>query len=325
MSYRRLPQTNATRDTALTTCKDKMDATPPAEAPFTAARGAQLTTFQPQFHALIVAANTAKTNQTTQSAVVAPLRHTARLWVSHAFQALINACIRGQFPNTVKNAYGLPIDSTKVPSLSADSDIIQAAITYNDGETTRIAGGGAPITFPALADVNVEVDAYKVELQIQSTLKNLYDLAQETLASGVPDVDLLILQLWNSIEATFDTGDKPSMRRKARKWGVVYIPSPGETPTGDDFSVVGKVVDSMTLLPLADVLLTLSNGVATVTYVTDEDGMYYLPPVETGSYTLTADLMGHVSYMAPIPVVDGEVQEVNISLNPIAPPVPPMP
>lgn len=323
MPQRRLPRTFGERDKALTACNDKVVATPPAQVPFSGARITDLATNQPLFHSLIVAANNAKTNQTTQSALVAPMRHISRLWVSHGFQALINACIREQFPNAVKNYYGIPLDSSKVPVLSSDSDITQAAITYNDGEAARTAAGGVPITFPLLADINAQVDTFKAALQVQSTLKGLYDTAQENLTAANPAIDLLILQLWNSIEATFDTGDKPSMRRKAREWGVVYIPSPGETPSGDDYSVIGKVTDSVTGLPLANVNIKLQNGPVIETYVTDEDGMYFLPPVETGNYDLSADLAGHMPFMTPVAVVDGEVQEMNISLNPLIPPVPP--
>ncbi len=323
MPHRRLPNSNATRDTALTVCKNKMGAVPVVAVPFAPAKGLQLTTQQPAYHALIATSNLAKFNQTLQSAVVAPLRYTARLWVSHGFQALINACIRGQFDKQVKNLYGMAIDAIKIPNLDAEAAIEQAAITYNDGEAARIAVGGDPITFPDLADINTHVDALNAANLIQSAYKMTYDEAQESLAASNPAVDLLVLQLWNSIEATYDTGNKPSLRRKAREWGVVYVPNPGEIPSGDDYSVIGKMTDAVSGLPLSEVELILTNGPLGVDYTTDADGMYYLQVVSSGSYNLTATLAGYEPFATVVEVIEGDVLELNISLTPIAPPAPP--
>lgn len=323
MPKRQLPKTNPSRDSALTACKDKMDATPEINRPFSAAKGVELTAQQPVYHGLIAASNVAKFNQTLQTGVVAPLRHTARLWVSHGFQALINACIRGQFNKQVKNLYGIAIDSTKGPDLVTESDIEQAAVTYNDGETARIAAGGTPITFPLIDDINLQVHDLKAASLTQSTLKDAYDAAQEDLAAANPAIDLLILQLWNSIEATYDTGDKPSLRRKAREWGVVYIPSKGETPTGDDYSVIGEVTDSETELPLQHVNLVLSNASLDVNYITNEDGMYFLQTVPSGTYNLEAKLDGYQLFTTQVEVIEGEIQELNIALVPeLLPPSP---
>lgn len=319
MPTRRLPNTHATRDSALTTCKEKMDATDPGDLPFAAAKGTQLTAYQPTYHGLINAMNIALANQTNQTAVVKPLKRIAGFWVSHGFQALINACIREQFPNSVKNFYGIALESNKGPKLVSDSDITQAAITYNDGETARTTAGGDPITFPALADINSQVDAFKAAIQTQSTLKMAYDSAQETLAAADPDADLLILQLWNSIEATYDTGDKPSMRRKAREWGVVYVPSPGETPSGDDYSAIGTVKSATTGLPLSGVEVKISNSSITETYITEDDGKFYLPTVPTGDYQFDVMLLGYTPFSTPVHLTEGEIQEGDIDLTPETP------
>jgi hypothetical protein len=243
--------------------------------------------------------------------------------VSHGFQALIDACIRGQFLNTVKNLYGLPIDGKAGPLLNSDLEITQAAVTYNDAESQRRLAGDVPISFPDLLDINVHVDAFKDGNQAQSILKGIYDEAQEALAAADPAADLLILRLWNAIEANYDKGDKPSMRRKCREWGVVYVPSKGETPSGEDFSVIGEITNAQTKLPLAYAQVTLSNGLVSHTFITDADGMYYIPPVDSGTYDLEVYLSGYVSAIKPLTVVEGEVQELNVLLTPDGP-VPPV-
>lgn len=323
MPTRRLPNSHATRDSALTSCKAKMDAVAPADVPFIAARQTQLTDYQPIYHGLRNALNIALANQTDQTSVVKSLKRIAGLWVSHGFQALISACIREQFHNSVKNFYGIALESNKGPRLDSDLDITQAAVTYNDGETARTTAGGIPISFPALVDINTQVDAFKAAVQTQSTLKMAYDSAQETLSAADPTADLLILQLWNSIEATYDTGDKPSMRRKAREWGVVYVPSPGETPSGEDYSVVGLVKDSSTDLPLENVEVTLFNSSLNEVQYTGADGMFFMPVVPSGNYDLEAKLTGYQLFTANVNIVEGEVQEGNIDLVPDVPPIAP--
>jgi len=206
----------------------------------------------------------------------------------------------------------------------SDTALVQGANTYNDGETERTGNGGDPITFPDLADINVHVDAFKAANQLQSTYKSDYDTAQETLAAANPATDVLILQLWNSIEATYDTGDKPSMRRKAREWGVVYVPSAGEAPSGEDFSLVGLIKDSATNLPIAQAEIKIENAITVETYFTDEDGMFYLPTVPSGQYDLKCGHFSYVLYNAVVMLVEGEVQELNITLTPIVPPLPPV-
>ena len=64
----------------------------------------------------------------------------------------------------------------------------------------------------------------------QSTAKDGYDLGQEELASQRPAVDLLIKDLWNTIEFNLRTETPTSLRRKAREWGVVYDGDEEEAP-----------------------------------------------------------------------------------------------
>ncbi|MCF8464575.1 MAG: carboxypeptidase-like regulatory domain-containing protein [Flavobacteriales bacterium] len=322
MPYRRLPQTNASRDRALSTCKEKMDATAVANRPFSPALAVELTDGQVDFLKRIDLVNAAKSNQTIQSAVVAPLHKVARFWVNHGYQALINACIRGQFPNGTKSKFGLTLDAMGGPNMDSDSKLSQAATTYIHAETTRRLDGDTPISFPDLADIELHFEAFRVANQDLSTLKLLYDDAQEALAAADSGADLLILRLWNAIEATYDTGNKPSMRRKCREWGLVYVPSKGETPSAEDFSVVGLVKDSETNEPLGNVRVSFLSNDVSDTFHTVEDGMYYMPRVASGNYLLEAYLAGYTAASLPVTIVEGEVQEVNFSLTPIVPPLP---
>ncbi len=318
MPYRRLPQSILARLSAMRSCKELNDITPPADSPLTSGTATNLGTGYPIYLNALNASSSAKTNQTQQSALVVPLRDSARLWVGHGFQALINACQRGSFPNSVKNLYGLALDAKAMPDMGTEQAILDAALAYETGETARTLAGGAAITFPSLMDITGAVTAFRNANLQQSVLKNTYDTAQEAVNALNPDADKLILRMWNEIETAFDTGDKPSMRRRAREFGVVYIPSPGETPSADDYSVIGAATDSTTSLPLANVVVELVG--TGLSYTSDADGKFYLPPIAPGSYTLSASLAGYLPFTQAVVVVAGQVLQVGVVLIPTAPP-----
>jgi len=312
MPYRRLPQSNKARLSAIRVVKDRKDATPPALVPLMGGTQTQLDTFHPIYNGLMLAVGSARALQTEQSAVTTPLRNAARLWVGHGYQALINAVIRKQFSASVLGHYLLPSTAKGAPDMGTEQAIIDAFNAYEAGEAARVAAGGMAISFPAGTDISTHVSDFRAANLIQAERKDAYDNAQEALAAQNPEADRLILKLWNEIEAAFDKGDKPSMRRKAREWGVIYVPSPGETPSPEDYSVMGRILDSLTRQPLAEVEVSLDG--TTVSVTTDSDGNYYIPFTTAGSYTLRASLPGYITHTQTVTIADDTLPEVNIAL-----------
>jgi hypothetical protein len=316
MPTRRLPRSNNARHSALRILRDRKDATPAAEVPLLPALQTELDAFEPSYASLMQRVNQTRSAQSTQTALTTPLRNAARMWVSHGYQALINATLRGQFPVTVLNLYGLPNNAKGAPDMGSEQAIIDAFNAYEAGETARTASGAAPINFPAMTDINDRVDAFRSANLQQAAFKDALDNAQEDIAAVNPDADRLILRLWNSIEAAFDKGDKASMRRRAREWGVLYVPAAGETPTPEDYSAKGVITDAATGLPLSDVEVGLDG--TSVSATTDSEGRYYLPFTTAGSYTLRASLDGYTDGTAPVTITDSTLPEVNLALNPEA-------
>lgn len=314
MPQRRLPRSNNARHSALRILRDRKDATPAAEVPLLPALQAELDSYEPLYVSLMQTVNQTRSAQSTQTALTTPLRNAARMWVSHGYQALINATLRGQFPVTVLNLYGLPNNAKGAPDMGSEQAVIDAFNAFVAGETARTAGGAAPITFPAVTDITDRVDTFRSANLQQAVLKDAFDNAQEAIAAANADADRLVLRLWNSIEAAFDTGDKPSMRRRAREWGVLYVPSPGERPVPEEYSVIGMLTDAATGLPLDNVEVGLDG--TSVSATTDSEGRYYLPFTTAGSYTLRASSEGHADGTAPVTIADSTLPEVNLALNP---------
>jgi hypothetical protein len=121
---------------------ERISVTPPADLPFTATTLARLTVHYPMYKGLMDLLNTALSAQTTQTATVKPLRHSAKLWVSHGFQSIINATVRGVLPSSVLGYYGLAVGARRVPSMGSEQAILSAGVMLSTGEQARVAAGG---------------------------------------------------------------------------------------------------------------------------------------------------------------------------------------
>jgi hypothetical protein len=314
MPQRRLPKSNTARLTALRTSSAKNAVTPAPDRPLTAGTQAALAVMLPLYNGLMNAAHVARVAQVAATEVVEPLLRSARLWVSHGFQALINACVREQFSRSVLGYYGLDSNANGGPELVSLQQVLDGGAAFAQGEADRTGAGGDPITFPLPSDIADKVDQLNTAHLNQSARKTAYDNSLEAIDAQNPEADRLILKLWNEIETAFDTGDKPSMRRKAREWGVVYVPGPGEAPSPEDYSAMGKVTAAPTGAPLPDVSLTMLGPDVTVT--TDSEGRYYFGLVADGTYPVKATLPGYVQQDLSLTVVAGTITELNISMVP---------
>ncbi len=319
MPTRRLPRTDEERDEALRTAKDHKDLLPPPPViPYTTGTIDRLDVLQPVYRTKFLAVSAAKNAQTAASAQVNETRQMGIYLVHDFIEALNRAIRRKVFLPTVRNFYQLNVNDDKLPVITTEAQLITWGLNLKDGEAARIAAGGAPITFPSIADVNTAIDAFKAANQLQENAKTAYDAAQEILAAENPEADKLILKMWNETETAFDEGDKASMRRKARQWGVVYVPTPGEAPSPEDYSIMGTVTDNHTGNPLPGVLVLL-NGTDVYT-ATDAQGKYLIPVQPAGTYSLTFYKNAFELHNAnDVTVTEGAITTLNAALIPAAP------
>ena len=315
MPTRRLPNSAATRLKAMRTGKDRKDAIPaPLVIPFSATTIAKLDAFYPAYKLKVEAMEAALQAQTNVSGNLKDLRQMAEWLISDFFSALQSAIRRKKFPASVRALYGLAVSDDKIPRLKSEEDIVFWGDKAAIGEAARIAAGGAAISFPSIAEVNTAVANFTNPNQAQANAKEAYDLAQEAVEADKAEADKLVLKMWNEIEAAFDEGDKPSMRRKSREWGVVYVHTAGEPLNPDDFSITGKVTDSVSGNAIADVVVLVEETNTIVT--TDNDGNYFVPFQVAGSYTIKTFKNGYQNKTtAPVAVVAGQITTTNIQLT----------
>lgn len=315
MPTRRLPQSAAARLRAMRTGKDRKDAIPaPLVIPYSAGTIAKLDVFYPAYKLKVEAMENALQAQTNVTSTVRDNRQMAEWLISDFFSNLQSAVRRKLFPASVRAFYGLAVSDAKIPTLKTEADIIFWGDKAATGEATRIAAGGTAISFPAIAEVSTAVSNFKNPNMAQAAAKEAYDLAQEAVEADHADADKLVLKMWNETEAAFDEGNKSSMRRKAREWGVVYVPTPGEALSPDEFSITGKVTNSTTGDAVSDavVLVVESNTIVT----SDNHGDFFVPVQTPGSYTIKTFKNGYVNKTVNgISVVAGDIAVINIQLT----------
>lgn len=326
MPTRRLPRNNSERSNALNRAKERIDQIPPpAEVPYRPDTVARLNLMQDDYASKRTTATTALSLQTEATMLVNQTRTLAGYFIADMLEAMQRAVRRGTFTASARAYYQLPVGESHIPQMRTESEVLEWGKKTIDGETARVAAGGAAITFPDLTEVEAAYNAFKTANLQQADRKTEYDNAQHAIATANEDVDKLILKLWNETETFFDEGDKPSMRRKAREWGVVYVPSKGEVPSATDFSVIGKVT-LQDGTPLADVSLSLSTGNAGVQTFTDATGNFYFGVVSAGTYQLQATKEGFDDeVIADILITDGQLTELDVVMQPTVaePPVAP--
>ncbi len=146
----------------------------------------------------------------------------AKLYISHFIQVLNLCIIRGEIKKQVKSSYNLDLDNYSVPDLSSNEAILQWGKNVVEGDQERQRSGGTPIYNPTIARVNVAYSQFKDAYFSQKTYQKQTARLLESLSSQRGDIDSLICDLWNQVEAMF--ADLPPVKRieKCKEFGLIY-------------------------------------------------------------------------------------------------------
>ena len=121
-----------------------------------------------------------------------------------------------------------------------------------------------------------------------------------------PDIDNLILRIWDEVETAFDDETPSSKRRKAREWGVVYHST-------QKTIITGNVTDIVTTLPLANVNVILLESENTVQ--TDISGNYKMETTFVGEGILQFSLDDYATQTIAVDVPEGSSLIQNAKLQ----------
>lgn len=315
------PNTDNSRVKLLRTAFNKAQNTPPGQLAFTPATLAVLTTFLPSFEAELQERGTALTGQTTATGQLNAARRMLHMFITHFFRVFNFAVARGQFAATDRGQYQLDVSSDSAPLLPTDADLTMWAGRIVSGEAVRVAAGGTPMAFPSAAEVAAAAADFQTIKGAQSQSKDIYNKEQEEVEELRPEADELIDDIIDEVLFTFRKHTPASARRNAKEYGLTYVPSPGETPTADDFSLMGRATEDMTNIPLEGVEAYIPQ--LDLYASTDIDGRYYFGVMPAGSYNVRFRKDGFLEELRlGINITDGVLTTLDVQMRRMMPPMP---
>ena len=224
MPYRRLPNTDKARIRSLETAINKMrnsDYYAPVMSPELFNRAdKKLAQFKEAVERYVNSLET-QVNYSKSEAYQDRLKN-AKMYVSH-FLTVFNMCVkRGEMKASDRKFFSIPENSGELPDMSSDIAVIRCCENTINGEKARTAKGGVPIYNPTIAKVAVHYDLFKELYDKQSKMRQLTDEALLVVSLMRPQVDEVILDVWNSIENYFQdlTGEKKI--KVCREYGLIY-------------------------------------------------------------------------------------------------------
>ncbi len=317
------PNSDNTRIKALQSAKNKADSTAPAQRAFSADTLTRLNAFLPTFATELSERGAALVGQTTATNQLNVARRALHMCITHYFRVFNFAVARGIFTPMDRGYYMLDTSSDSAPLLPTDADLTMWADRIATGEANRVAAGQPAMAFPSAAEVAAAATAFQTLKGAQSTSKDIYNKEQEDVENLRAEADDIINDIWDEVLFHFRKDTPASMRRNAREYGLTYVPSPGETPSADDFSLRGRVTEDMTNVPLADVEAYIVELDQYAT--TDIDGNYYFGLLPAGTYTLRYRKAGYMEYFQyGVSITQGNLTTLDVQLKKMMPP-PPMP
>lgn len=223
MPYRRLPNTDKARLRALARAHKKFESEGASNLPFSESTLLTLRTIFPKFKNVLINLEAARKNQATKNKDYIEIYRKARMYVSHYIQVMNFAISRSEIKPVIREFYGTQDFDNNLPPLSTENDLLDWGKRIIEGDQKRVMNGGNPFYNPSIALVKVNYEKFTDAYRFQKTLQTSSDRFSAQVADVRPEVDSLILQLWNEIEETFANLNDVQKRKKSEDYGVVYV------------------------------------------------------------------------------------------------------
>jgi hypothetical protein len=322
MPIKDFPNSDAQLQEALSAAEDKANSLPPAQRAFSDDTMTRLVAFRPDFDRELQERGSALSAQATATSQANPARRALNMVIRHFIHVFNFAVDRGLWTAEDRAHYQLPVDYNTLPKLTTDDEILRWGKYLVEGEAARVAAGGNAMSNPDAAEVAARRADLVAALGTQSNLKDAYDKEQKDVELIRGTAIELVTDIWDEVLFTFRKESASSQRRLASEWGVNYRPSPGETPTAEDFSLTGKAIQAGNRAGLADVEVYIPQLDRYA--MTDADGNYYFGILPAGTYSVRFRKDGYMEELKlGVVIANGVLTTLDVEMNPMAPP--PMP
>jgi hypothetical protein len=302
--FRRLPRSSDSRFNAITAAKQKKDSTAAANLPTTAATNTRLDSVYTQFTAARNTLSIKRAESILSTNQKEMLLASLALKSSHYVQVLNMHIAQGLFPAAYRAYFKIDTNSTAVPSIRTESDIVALAQNIVDGEPNMVAAGGTVIPFPTKTVIKTLLATVVAKQNEQSLKKDATDAAEEALYNLNTEADAVIKKIWDEVETFWNEEPIEGLRRKSREWGVVYISDEKIT------TITAIVKDSANATAIDAATITIvSSDEATIT---DATGAFTLKSGNEDAQVLRIEKAGYNTKDISITIVAGVAMDLGV-------------
>ena len=223
MPYRRLPKTDAARMAALEKAVAMEIKQTPDRQPASFKSLNQAKVMLPRFVASVKQFRFHYDEMAKCNTQFQPLSKMARLYISHFIQVLNMAVQRNEIKAEHKALYKLEPDDFTLPDLSTEQALVEWGECIIAGENERLARrGGTPIYNPTIAKVKVHYDIFTEARYSRERYKKQMQRSLEKLNEQRAEVDAILLDIWNQVEAYYSNLPLEQRLDKCREYGIIY-------------------------------------------------------------------------------------------------------
>ena len=224
MPYRRLPNTDRSRLKALKTLLDNNDIYMARDRFL---EWKDINQARTEYDLLLTAVNQYEVDKKAQwrnGSRIEQLQRRAYIYVSHFVQVLMMCVARGEIKPQAMKLYGMEPDAVMIPLDNSITDIMEWAPKIIKGEKERIKKGGRPIYNPTIGMVETHFDIFSEAYSKQKALRKRTADMENRLKELRPDIDALILRIWDQVEAHFSHEGELVIDRMedCQKFGIRY-------------------------------------------------------------------------------------------------------
>lgn len=228
MPYRRLPNTDQARLRALRTAIQKAENQSFGDTIVSYKTLHEAKTYLSSFEKQLIQYQQTLESQVKANKHYQQIVHNARLYISHFMQVFNLSVIRGDIKKEHKLFYQLDPNVHTVPDLSTEAALVKWGKCIIDGESERLRNGGLPIYNPTIAKVKVHYEIFNEYKSTQKIHQNITNRNWEELVNLRQRGDLIILDIWNQVEANYKDEKPYSKLLKCQTFGLVYYYRKGE-------------------------------------------------------------------------------------------------
>ncbi|WP_077196306.1 hypothetical protein [Prevotella ihumii] len=230
MPYRRLPKTDAARLKSIRTLLDNSEI-------YTVRNRfidwKLLNRAQPLHDRLLTATEQYRISMASQvrnAKKMDGLQRRAVMYLSHFIQVLLMSVERGEIKRSQLALYGLSEEATALPNLKSAEGLMEWGTKIVEGEKARLKKGGRPIYNPSIGMVSTHFDIFSEAYTAQKRMQQRTQKTLQDMSKLRPEIDELLLELWNVIEAHFAELPPETRFQECRKFGIVYYHRRHEDP-----------------------------------------------------------------------------------------------